>query len=1488
MIFNSISSKHLMTKGQTVFLRSAMLFLVCGFFSMISYAQLTVDYVVVGGGGGGGFSTGGGGGGGQVKMGSVSLSGGTFSVTIGNGGTGATSGSSSSNGQTTTLSLPTPIISIGGGGGGSGTAGASGAANGGGGGVPSKSGGTAVSGGFAGGGGGNGLANASGRGAGGGGGAGGQGEDGYDGSDGGIGLSSSITGTLRYFGGGGGGGFWWSGANSAQWTGNGGNGGGGRGGKNLSPLAESGAANTGGGGGGSGTSGETSTVRNGGSGIVIVRYASTVALATGGTITSYTGNGTNGTNGVVYQVHTFTASGSFSYNPVIATHPSTTVQNICLNGTSTTLTVTAIGSSPTYQWYSNTINSNSGGTLISGQTTASYTPSTTVAGQTYYYCYVSSSNGNQTSNVSGAIVISNPSVSGSISGANTVTSGTNSTVLSLSGHTGSVQWQSSTNGTSFSNINSATNATYTATNLTTTTYYQAVITSGSCASVTTSSVTILVVAAPTAATTLSITGTGSQLSVVNNTATVVDAGLVVTSNGVISGFSVTISENYTSGDILDYTGTLPSGVDAAAFNTVSRSLVFSGSATAANWQALLRTVRIKTTSVTCNPESRKVVFSASTNLFNYFNGHYYEVIPASMSWTNSKAYAASKSFFGRQGYLVTINSSTENAYVYALVNQNSWIGCSDNYLQINAAVGYTKYANQNLSEGKWHWITGPEKGIQMRTGNASTAEKPGSPISGVYQNWNSTGGTSYSSNEPNDVWSTGTPGEEDYGHITASTGKWNDFKNNNRGLIIEYGGMPGDNPVNTLSFTRSITVSGSISGNISGGNVTVCPSVPVTLTLNGASASVLRWESSPDNFLIAGNIQTIANTSSTLTLSSLVETQYYRCILFSGGCTMGTNSQPVFVSEVFAGGVTANTNQICVNSNTQLTVNGYTGSVQKWQFTTNISSPATDIVSTASVLSHTQSSAGTYYYRCVIGNASCSASTMNTDWYPITVVSGGAPIGGQVSTNYHCGVNNVGVIELSGATGGSYQWQISSDGGNNWSNVPSATTQTLAYQNITSNRKYRVLVSNGACGSSYSSIGAVELYGTTVCQWTGAINSTWTNAGNWCAGIIADEGRAMDVSATAANEPVLDANRTISTLRFNSGSKKVVLGNFNLTTSQILGGDSLNYVQTSGTGSLRASIAGAGGSFNFAAGKSTFNPVTITNNSGSNDFFTVRVSDAIQNCTFLSSAKYVNRTWDIGKATANGESGISFLFNWYENQVVNGPVLNPILNHYGTNWATAAGTSAAGAGSPVLSMTHTGYTGTFSPFAISDQSTPLPVSMSYFNLTCAEEDVKVNWQTASEHNSDYFQLETSINGVQWEIEQTLPAAGFSQELLNYSTVDQDAARKQKYYRLKQIDLNGEYEMYGPLKADCAVESFDVSLYPNPCESQVTVSVASQISTKLNYTLISPEGKVLENKQIAIQSGMTQYTLDVSEYQSGMYMLQFDINDKRLIKKLTVQ
>ncbi|MCX8525367.1 hypothetical protein OF897_15720 [Chryseobacterium formosus] len=79
--------------------------------------------------------------------------------------------------------------------------------------------------------------------------------------------------------------------------------------------------------------------------------------------------------------------------PVVAISAITPpTQNVCLNGVAQPLVSTATGTGTlTYQWYSNTTNSTTGGTLISGATSATYNPPTSAAGTRYYYVVVSDS-----------------------------------------------------------------------------------------------------------------------------------------------------------------------------------------------------------------------------------------------------------------------------------------------------------------------------------------------------------------------------------------------------------------------------------------------------------------------------------------------------------------------------------------------------------------------------------------------------------------------------------------------------------------------------------------------------------------------------------------------------------------------------------------------------------------------------------------------------------------------------------------------------------------------------------------------------------------------------------------------------------------------------------------------------------------------------------------------------------------------------------------
>ena len=309
----------------------------CGPFS------LPVEYLVVAGGGGGGGSSnfpvagGGGGGAGGLLSGSLVLERETYSVTVGSGGGSQSNGAPSSiSGSVIGL-----IQSTGGGAGASGNGGSPGAGNGGSGGGASACGqlicntpGTANSGAQgSNGGSGNGYSSQCGAGVGG---ASAAGSDAAAGNtpstvrSGGAGRSSSISGTATFYAGGGGGGGQ-AVSFPRQFGGNGGAGGGGKGGGTSSACgaAVAGTANTGGGGGGACRS--SGDGANGGSGVVIIRYAGT-QVATGGTVTQVGG----------YTIHTFTAGGTFQIfmNPITTTTTSTTTSTTTTTSTSTTTSTT--------------------------------------------------------------------------------------------------------------------------------------------------------------------------------------------------------------------------------------------------------------------------------------------------------------------------------------------------------------------------------------------------------------------------------------------------------------------------------------------------------------------------------------------------------------------------------------------------------------------------------------------------------------------------------------------------------------------------------------------------------------------------------------------------------------------------------------------------------------------------------------------------------------------------------------------------------------------------------------------------------------------------------------------------------------------------------------------------------------------------------------------------------------------------------------------
>jgi hypothetical protein len=101
------------------------------------------------------------------------------------------------------------------------------------------------------------------------------------------------------------------------------------------------------------------------------------------------------------------------------------------------------------------------------------------------------------------------------------------------------------------------------------------------------------------------------------------------------------------------------------------------------------------------------------------------------------------------------------------------------------------------------------------------------------------------------------------------------------------------------------------------------------------------------------------------------------------------------------------------------------------------------------------------------------------------------------------------------------------------------------------------------------------------------------------------------------------------------------------------------------------------------------------------------------------------------------------------------------------------------------------------------EETALPVELTYFEGMSTGSGNVLIWKTASEHNSDYFLIERSTTGEFTEnsVVGSRTSAGFSNQLVSYSFIDNDFSHSINYYQLVQVDRDGQFKTYGPIAID---------------------------------------------------------------------------------------
>jgi len=162
----------------------------------------------------------------------------------------------------------------------------------------------------------------------------------------------------------------------------------------------------------------------------------------------------------------------------------------------------------------------------------------------------------------------------------------------------------------------------------------------------------------------------------------------------------------------------------------------------------------------------------------------------------------------------------------------------------------------------------------------------------------------------------------------------------------------------------------------------------------------------------------------------------------------------------------------------------------------------------------------------------------------------------------------------------------------------------------------------------------------------------------------------------------------------------------------------------------------------------------------------------------------------------------------------------------------------------------------------------LPIELISFDGKRNQNSVDLSWSTASEINNDYFTLERSTNGVDYEFVAKVVGVGNSNQKLDYSFVDRYVTNEVKYYRIKQTDFDGTMVCFKPISIGSVFgNDSKVEVYPNPnSTSIITFSGASPELYEL--TVLSTSGSVINVQQL------TNPTISIPELTAGFYILQF--------------
>ncbi len=418
------------------------------------------------------------------------------------------------------------------------------------------------------------------------------------------------------------------------------------------------------------------------------------------------------------------------------------------------------------------------------------------------------------------------------------------------------------------------------------------------------------------------------------------------------------------------------------------------------------------------------------------------------------------------------------------------------------------------------------------------------------------------------------------------------------------------------------------------------------------------------------------------------------------------------------------------------------------------------------------------------------------------------------------------------------------------------------------------------------------------------VNGNWTNNGTF----TANAGTVSFVGAGSNSTISTNGTQTFNNLVINkangvtlSTGTHQVSGTMTFTNGIVTQSSTLRILNGgSVSGASNASFVNGvvtkvgNAAFTFPVGKSTFyRPIAIAAPASATDtytaeYFKVNPNGTYPNASRASTLDHVSGAeyWMLNRTV--GTSNVNVTLSWGSGSgVVDNFSTLRVAAWNGSQW-TDQGNGGTTGNFTTGTIVNAAPSSIFGPFTLSSTgsySNALPVELIRFNCSLTNEGfVSLSWTTASEKNSDYFEVQRSDGTKPFRTIGQVKSAGTANLETNYSFEDKFSLVGYVYYRLKQVDFDGTVS-YSEF---CSVESTGnqnaVRIYPNP---------SSTGSAYVNLNGATFGGLTVSNS--IGQDVATLYTLEAERVilntqnlTGGIYFVKIVLNQKLTTLKLIVQ